>query len=86
MGTASHATKTITCGVFLDQAKNNLERRKKFAVSSSMFSEAYCRETTGEDKAQLHFYFSSSVPENSGAYLSNMTPSTGTGVIKDLKA
>lgn len=55
-------------------------------VSSAMFFGASYRETAGEEKTQLHFYFSSSVPENSGACLSNMTPSTGIGVIKDLKA
>lgn len=55
-------------------------------VSSAMFFGACYRETTGEAKTQLHFYFSSSVPENSGAYLSNVTPGTGIGMIKDLKA
>ena len=55
-------------------------------ASSSMFFGVCFRETTGEEKTQLHFYFSGSVPENSGAYLSNMTFCTGIGVIKDLKA
>ena len=58
----------------------------KFVVSSAMFFGVCYRETTGDEKTRLHFYFSSSVPKNSGAYLSNMTPSTGIGMIKDLKA